>query len=36
MRGGSVRGKGWGWVVSLTEWDLDSHMRDKRLSCNLT
>ena len=38
-----VRGEGWGWGVrgerwgvSLTDVDLDSHIRDKRTSYNLT
>ena len=25
-----VRGEGWGWGVSLTDVDLDSHIRDKQ------
>ena len=34
--GWGVRGEEWGWGVSLTDVDLDSHIRDKRTSCNLT
>ena len=31
-----MRGEEWGWGVNLTDVDLDSHIRDKRTSCNLT
>ena len=33
---GGEGGEGWGWGVSLTDVDLDSYIRDKRTSCNLT